>query len=112
MPDLIPGDIFDTPKHLNAVVEALKMAGGTMQLVLNYRARVFAGKYKSAVVLGVVVETLGHASAVPWLVGRSEIMPGISYWELLRAGYLGVWCWQAWRYSSRIPEDEHGEDGD
>ncbi|KAJ7766159.1 hypothetical protein B0H16DRAFT_1523238 [Mycena metata] len=94
----------------SAVVQALDMTGAIFQLILNYRGRVFAGRYKASVVVGVVAVALGHAGSVAWLVGRSEVMSGISYAEVLWDVVAAVTCWQAWRYSSRIPEDEHGDE--
>ncbi|KAJ7028319.1 hypothetical protein C8F04DRAFT_1119685 [Mycena alexandri] len=110
-PPTIVGDIpGQYSLNISVVVEALKLTGAIMQLVLNYRGKVFAGRYKASVVVSVVSVALGHAGSASWLVGRSELMPGISYAEVLWDAVLAVNCWQAWRYSSRIPEDEHGEE--
>ncbi|KAK7038487.1 hypothetical protein R3P38DRAFT_3262867 [Favolaschia claudopus] len=111
IPSLGPGDLPDLlPSELTSAVDALRLTGWILQMILNFRSRVFAGSYKIAVVLSVVVELLGHAAAATWLVGRSEIITGVSYWEGLRGVLLGVNCWQAWRYESRVPEDLHGDD--
>jgi hypothetical protein len=113
MPEYTDDDFGGVPsKNISAVAAALSMTGEIMQLILNHRAQVFAGRYKAAVVLGVFVETLSQVASVTWFVGPSEVMAGISYGDVLWSVFLGVPCWQAWRYSSRIPEDEHAEDVD
>jgi hypothetical protein len=113
MPEYTDDDLGGVPsKNISAVAAALSMTGGIMQLILNHRAQVFSGRYKAAVVLGVIVETLSQVASVTWFVGPSEVMAGISYGDVLWSVFLGVLCWQAWRYSSRIPEDEHAEDVD
>ncbi|KAJ7112480.1 hypothetical protein C8R44DRAFT_984989 [Mycena epipterygia] len=107
-----PGDrALSLPTDTRILVDALKMSGAIMQLILNYRAKVFAGRYKGAVVGSVLVSLLEHAGNAPRIVGRSEVMGGVSHanvvWDIL----LVLNCWQAWSYSSRIPAEEDGEDG-
>ncbi|KAJ7150681.1 hypothetical protein C8R46DRAFT_496858 [Mycena filopes] len=92
--------------NVAVLAEALKLTGVVLQLVLNYGGKVFAGQYKAGAFMGVVSTAVRHAASVSWLVGRSEVMPGIPYAEVLWDGVLGVTCWQAWRYSSKLPEDE------
>ncbi|KAJ7150717.1 hypothetical protein C8R46DRAFT_497288 [Mycena filopes] len=106
-PRTVPGDVRGQySSNVGAVVEALKITGVIMQLILNYRSKTFAGQYKVSAVVAAADTVLGHAGSAAWLVGRSEVMPGVSWAEVLWDVVLGVGCWQAWRYSSRIPEDE------
>ncbi|KAJ7119311.1 hypothetical protein C8R43DRAFT_1077079 [Mycena crocata] len=104
-----PAD-FPDASLLDLSTAALTMTGLIMQLILNYRGKLFAGRYKVAVVLVIAVRVLRHAAALRWLVGQAEVMPGILYaslgWDVILAGY----CWQAWWYSSSILDDEHGEE--
>jgi hypothetical protein len=93
-------------KNVSAVAAALTMTGGIMQLILNHRTRVFAGRYK------VAVEALSQAASATWVVGHSEVAAGISYGDVLWVAFWGVNFWQAWRYWNRmIPVDEQAEDG-
>ncbi|KAJ7879398.1 hypothetical protein B0H13DRAFT_2051177 [Mycena leptocephala] len=76
-------------KNVSAVAAALMMTGGIMQLILNHRTWVFAGRYK------VAVEALSQAASATWLVGRSEVTAGISYGDVLwlisgRRGDIGI----------------------
>ncbi|KAJ6592108.1 hypothetical protein DFH09DRAFT_1306022 [Mycena vulgaris] len=80
-------------EHCNS---ALKMTGLIMQLILNHRAKVFAGRYKAAVPIVAALRTLRHAAAVRWLVGSAQVMSSVSY-AALGWDVLFVWiCWQAW----------------
>ncbi|KAJ7505989.1 hypothetical protein B0H11DRAFT_326911 [Mycena galericulata] len=97
--------------NMSIVVDALSMSGAVLQLILNYRAQVFAGRYKASVVLSVVLRFLHYASTLPAIVGRSEIMNGVTYTDAVWDVLMWTSCWQAWKYSSRIPADEDQEDG-
>ncbi|KAJ7112479.1 hypothetical protein C8R44DRAFT_741569 [Mycena epipterygia] len=107
-----PGDrALSLPTDTRILVDALKMSGAIMQLILNYRAKAFAGRYKGAVVGSVLVSLLEHAGNAPRIVGRSEVMGGASYADVVWDALLLLNCWQAWTYSSRIPAEEDEEDG-
>ncbi|KAJ7289848.1 hypothetical protein C8J57DRAFT_434998 [Mycena rebaudengoi] len=97
-------------KNMLTLGDALKLGGGIMQLILNYRAKVFSGRYKISVAVSVIDAVLGYVSSMPSIVGWSEMMDGVSYAKVLWDIFLGAFCWQAWIYSSRIPEDEDEED--
>ncbi|KAJ7138370.1 hypothetical protein C8R44DRAFT_848186 [Mycena epipterygia] len=101
-----PGD-----PSLSTILEtSLLMLGWTSQLILNYRAKVYAGRYKAAVLLSVVI-FLTSESYLPWFLGRGKLLEGVSYADLVWFVVLVLNCWQAWRYSSRTPEDEDAENG-
>ncbi|KAJ6528675.1 hypothetical protein DFH09DRAFT_1413491 [Mycena vulgaris] len=113
MPEHRAGDLpHSLSTNMTILVGALSMAGAIMQLILNYRAKVFAGRYKVAVMVHLAVQVLRYGDFVPALMGRPEVLTGLSYADLLWHVVLWVTCWQAWRYSSRIPEDEDGENED
>ncbi|KAJ7138375.1 hypothetical protein C8R44DRAFT_848188 [Mycena epipterygia] len=84
---------------------SLSTLGWILQLILNYRAKVYAGRYKAAVLLSVVL-FLTLESSLPWILGRAKLLEGVSYADLVSLVVLVLNCWQVWRYSSRIPEDE------
>ncbi|KAJ6535219.1 hypothetical protein DFH09DRAFT_1043227 [Mycena vulgaris] len=113
MPEHRAGDLpHALSTYMTILVGALSMAGAIMQLILNYRAKVFAGRYKVAVMVRLALQVLRYGNFLPALMGRPEVLEGLSYADLLWDVVLWVTCWQAWRYSSRIPEDEDGEDED
>ncbi|KAJ7715325.1 hypothetical protein B0H16DRAFT_507734 [Mycena metata] len=94
----------------NQFANTLKMSGLIMQLILNRRLQVFAGRYKSAVVVAIAAMLLRYAAAVQWIVGPAEVMPGLSYATVAWDVILMVHCWQALLYSSRIPDDKDLEE--
>ncbi|KAJ7444441.1 hypothetical protein FB451DRAFT_1434289 [Mycena latifolia] len=98
------------PTSLRVVADTLNMTGGILQLILNYHARVFAGQCKAAVAAGVVLQVFRYALSMPAIIGPARVMPGVLCVEVVWDVILWVNCWQAWRYSSRIPEDDDGED--
>ncbi|KAF8142642.1 hypothetical protein K438DRAFT_1784531 [Mycena galopus ATCC 62051] len=98
--------------NLNVLAFALKMSESVMQLILNFRAKVFAGQYKTTVIVDVVNESLALAPCIPWIIGhvQAELMPRVSYANIVWNAILAIRCWQAWRYSSEIPDDVDAED--
>ncbi|KAJ6535279.1 hypothetical protein DFH09DRAFT_1404717 [Mycena vulgaris] len=110
MPEHRAGDLpHALSTNMTILVGALSMAGAIIQLILNHRAKVFAGRYKVAVMVHLALQVLRYGDFVPALMGRPEVLAGLSYADLLWDVVLWVTCWQAWRYSSRIPKDEDGE---
>ncbi|KAJ6587711.1 hypothetical protein B0H10DRAFT_2233966 [Mycena sp. CBHHK59/15] len=111
IPEHHPGELVHSLSvNIFCIVDSLKMAGGIMQLILNHRSKVFAGQYKMAVFLDGVLQALSHVSSVQWIVGTSEVMSGVMYADVAWGVVWGVNCWQAWVYSSWIPEDDEGEE--
>ncbi|KAJ7800605.1 hypothetical protein B0H13DRAFT_1932551 [Mycena leptocephala] len=111
-----PHDALDAPlsilanQNLTDFVTALQLTGRVLQIILNYRAKLFAGQYKAAAVAGLAATLLRSAESVRWVVGPAEVSPGVSYANVIWDVTLGLYCWQAAWYSSRIPEDEDGEE--
>ncbi|KAJ7922286.1 hypothetical protein B0H13DRAFT_2411001 [Mycena leptocephala] len=112
-----PHDALDAPpsilanQNLTDFVTALQLTGRVLQIILNYRAKLFAGQYKTAAVAGLAATLLRRAESVRWIVGPTEVSPGASYANVVWDATLGLYCWQAIWYSSRIPEDEDEEEG-
>jgi hypothetical protein len=104
-----PPSILTNP-NLTDFVTALQLTGRVLQIILNYRAKLFAGQYKAAAVAGLAATLLRSAESVRWVVGPAEVSPGVSYANVIWDVTLGLYCWQAAWYSSRIPEDEDGEE--
>jgi hypothetical protein len=81
----------DVSKNL---VAPLELTGLLLQFMLNHRARTFAGRYKSAVVVHIILQALILLNFVPALLGRIDTRIGISVENVV---YMLIWMAMAWQ---------------
>ncbi|KAF8962868.1 hypothetical protein BDZ97DRAFT_1823173 [Flammula alnicola] len=80
-----------TIKLQSLVVLPAAFLGKSLQLILNFRAKTFAGTYRPCALLFLVGATLIVAASAPHVVGDTKIAPGInlfSFSELVLAAIL------------------------
>ncbi|KAJ7666901.1 hypothetical protein DFH06DRAFT_1185007 [Mycena polygramma] len=73
----------------------LQLTGTLAQLLLNYRAKTFAGSYKAAIGLRAVIMVLALGMYVPTVVGRFDARPGLAVSQIVEMVALAVALWQA-----------------
>ena len=69
--------------------------GSGLQLWFNHQSRTFAGKYKSTAILEGIVLMLNMLKFSTRLFGNRLVRDGFSAHDLVNAGFVAVWCYQA-----------------
>ncbi|TEB26708.1 hypothetical protein FA13DRAFT_1776774 [Coprinellus micaceus] len=80
------------------LLSPLNMAGDIFQLILNYRSRTFAGQYKLAAWLMLVMYVLDFASETEWVVGKVLVGRPLEAAWVVYLIPLAVWVVQAVLY--------------
>ncbi|KAG5634493.1 hypothetical protein H0H81_001765 [Sphagnurus paluster] len=82
-----------------------------LQLVLNWRARSYAGRYRFTSVLVLALFAVSMAQFVPALVGEVERRPGMQVGAAVQMGLWLVEAWQAlvWQSVPQVMDEDHIE---
>ena len=90
---------------------SLDLTGIVLQLLLNYRSRTFAGWYKSAVVLQLMLQAMFCANFVPAVVGRTDLRGGFLAGQVAYLVLFMVMGWQVLTLPS-VPQTGCDKDED
>ena len=77
--------------------------------MLNHRARTFAGQYKSAVVVHIILQALILLNFVPALLGRIDTRIGISIEDVV---FMLIWTAMGWQALTLPDVPQTGGDDD
>lgn len=79
------------------VLDASRCTALILQLLLNHRAKSFAGTYRFAAIGSLIKPVLNWAEFVPMVVGDlGEARGGLKASVLVEYALVGVQVWQAW----------------
>ena len=93
------------------LISPLNMAGDIFQLILNYRSRTFAGQYKLAAWLMLVVYVMDFASETEWVVGTVLVGRPLEVVWVVYLIPLAVWVAQAVLYP-KVAQDLEEKEND
>ena len=94
----------------NYLVHPLYLAGIIFQVVLNHRSKTFAGEYKVAAWIDVVVRLISFVGYIPWLAWRSGgIRDPFSLEDAVSFGLIVVFAVQGVLYR-RVEQDIEDKD--
>jgi hypothetical protein len=93
------------------LLSPLNMAGDIFQLILNYRSRTFAGQYKLAAWLMLVMYVLDFASETEWVVGKVLVGRPLEAAWVVYLIPLAVWVVQAVLYP-KVAQDVEEKEND
>ncbi|KAF6754770.1 hypothetical protein DFP72DRAFT_898713 [Ephemerocybe angulata] len=88
----------------------LELSAFAFQLLLNCRAKTFAGQYKLAAWLGLIEFVCNISVWLPGIRGEDHVRPAFTVGDLVIGGVTLGWAVQAWLYP-RVEQDV-GEDKD
>ncbi|KAJ7587131.1 hypothetical protein C8J56DRAFT_1026641 [Mycena floridula] len=98
----LPTEEDQPTTRLIPLISALQLTGAISQIVLNSRAKVFAGSYKTTVWLKALQQVNTLVFFVPEIVGRYDARGGLSVGYLCRVALAAVGVWQAVSLPRRV----------
>ncbi|KAK0462886.1 uncharacterized protein EV420DRAFT_1521460 [Desarmillaria tabescens] len=98
-------------EYVTPGIRATVITAMILQIMLNYRSKVFAGNYRISAYLNLLVALLGLIAYVPALVGRPESRTGLSFDYCIRSIVCMVEAFQAFILpnASQMEDDEDDE---